>query len=226
MKLPRPRFLALGLLLVASLRAGSLESAFQAREVLGPDIWSRVLRLENDQAGRGSRYPAEFHGLVVAFEGILWLYTEHDGTQSLSQFSGRLAEDQVELTPLLRAVEPGLGQYEDVTDEPPELVPDEVPPFACFLASVARWQQLQREAEPPERARLLAYYPRGERQGHMVLEYWRDGRRYVYDPDRPGEAREMSPRLPDDPLKVARALFGPGDRNRPVRAMYLELDGA
>jgi hypothetical protein len=226
MTLPRSWFRALGFLLVmSSIHAGTRETAFQARGMLGTGIWSRVVRLENDKAGPGSRYPAEFHGLVVAFEGMLWLYTEFDGTQTLSLYSGRLEQDQADIGPLLRAIEPGLGRYEDVTEQAPEQVSQTAPPYACFLASVARWQQLRREPVPPTRARLLAYYPRGERQGHMVLEYWRDGRRYVFDPDRPGDEREMPARLAEDPLKVARALFRRGDRNRPVRAMHLDLGG-
>jgi hypothetical protein len=223
MTLPHARFLAFGLLMVVSLQAGTRETAFQARAMLGPDIWSRVLRIENQNAGRVSRYPVEFHGLVVAFEGILWLYTEFDGTQTLSLYSGRLAEDQADIGPLLRAIEPGLERFVDVTDRPPEQVSATTPPYACFLASVVRWQKLRQDPVPPSRARLLAYYPLGERQGHMVLEYWRGGRRYVFDPDRPGEEREMSRWLAEDPLKVAQALFLPGDRKRPVRASHLEL---
>lgn len=225
MKLPHLRFLTLGLLLIGSLRAGTLETAFQARAMLGPDIWSRVLRIENETPGPGSRYPAVFHGLVVAFEGRLWLYTEIDGTQTLSLYAGQLEKDQADLGPLLRAVEPGLGRFEDVSDQRPFAVLAVPPPRHCFLASVARWQRLQREANPPTRARLLAYYLPGVREGHMVLEYWRDGRRYVFDPDRPGEERMISRRLAEDPLKVARALtrrIG----YRPVRAMHLDLGGA
>jgi hypothetical protein len=224
MTLSRSWFLALGfLLVVSSLQAGTRDTAFQARAMLGSGIWSRVVRLENAKAGPGSRYPSEFHALVVAFEGILWLYTEFDGTQTLSRYSGRLEQDQADIGPLLREIEPGLGQYEDVTDRAPEQIPQAAPPYACFLASVARWQQLRNDAVPPTRARLLAYYPRGERQGHMVLEYWRDGKRYVFDPDRPNHEREMSTRLADDPLRVAQALYRPDDRKRPVRASHLEL---
>lgn len=225
MKLLRLGLLAFGLLLVASLHAGTRETAFQAQAMLGLGVWSRVLLIENENVGRGSRYPAEFHGLVVAFEGILWLYTEFDGTQTLSLYGGRLAADQADLAPLLRAVEPGLGRFEEVTESPPVKLGEESPPYACFLASVARWQQLQREPVPPTRARLLAYYPRDERQGYMVLEYWREGRRFVFDPDSPGADRVMSLRLGEDPLKVARALFRSGDRNRPVRVRHLDLGG-
>ena len=66
MKPPRSRLLALGLLLAATLHAGSRETAFRARAMLGPDVWARVLRIENERPGRDSRYPAEFHGLKVA----------------------------------------------------------------------------------------------------------------------------------------------------------------
>jgi hypothetical protein len=119
-----------------------------------------------------------------------------------------------------------LGRFEDVTDQSPASPPAGAPPYACFLAAVARWQQLQREPVPPTRARLLAFYPRAERQGHMVLEYWRDGRRCVFDPEKPSAERELSPGLAEDPLRVAQSLFAPGDRKRPVRAMHLDLGGA
>ncbi|HEY8993242.1 MAG TPA: hypothetical protein VIM71_01040 [Lacunisphaera sp.] len=89
---------------------------------------------------------------------------------------------------------------------------------------MARWQQLQREPIPPSRARLLAYYLPAGRQGHMVLEYWREGRRYVFDPERPGNEHELSLRLAEDPLKVAQALFSPWDLKIPARAVRLELD--
>ncbi len=225
---PRLRFLLPALLLVsvAYLRANSLESALQARAMLGPEMWSRVLRIENDQPGRHSRYPAEFHALVVAFEDILWLYTEFDGTQTLSRCAGRVEQDRANLAPLLQAIEPGLTRFEDVTDALPVVVPAQPPPYGCFPAAVARWQQLRQETNPPERARLIAFYPERQRQGHVVLEYWRDGRRYVFDSNHPGADREISPRLAEDPLKVARSLFRPGERDRPARAMHLELDAA
>ena len=73
---------------------------------------------------------------------------------------------------------------------------------------------------------MLAYYPERQRQGHMVLEYWQAGRRYVFDPEHPAADREIAAHLDEDPLRVARALFRPGDRNRPARAMHLELGGA
>ena len=226
MKLSCPRLLALGLMLVSSLSAGTRETAFQARALLGPGVWSRVLRIENDRAGRDSRYPAEFHGLVVAFEGFLWLYTELDGTQTFSLYRGRLAADQADPGPLLRAIEPGLARFEDVTDRPPALLPAGRPPRSCFLAAVVRWRQLQGEPVAPTRARMIAYYQRTKTDGHMVLEFWRGGRRYVFDPDQPAADHELPGRLAEDPLKVARSLYRPGAGNGPVRATHFDLGRA
>jgi hypothetical protein len=213
-------------MLAASLHAGTRETAFQARALLGPGIWSRVLHIENENVGPGSRYPAEFYGLMVAFEGSLWLYTELDGTQTLSLYAGRLAADQVNPGPLLRAVEPGLVRFADVTAHQPARLPAGALPRACFIAAVAHWSQLQRMPVPPTRARLLAYYSPATRQGHMVLEYWRAGRRYIFDPDTPAAELRLARGLPDDPLEVARTVARAGRQKLPDRAMHFELHAA
>lgn len=223
MRTPRLGFLLLGILLTPALWAGSLESALQARAMLGPETWSRVLRIENPGAGPGSRYPAEFHALVVEFQGVLWLYTEWDGTQTLSLYAGRLAADKTGLGPLLRAIEPGWERFEDVTDRLAAAPPPGLPPNHCFLASVRHWEQLRAGPEPPQEGRLLAYYPKDRRMGHMVLEYRRDGRRFVFDPDRPERDRELPGRLGEDPLQVAQALVRTGGPAKPARAMQLAL---
>ena len=223
MEMLRLRFLLPLLVITAALHGGSRESAFQGRALLDDGIWSRVIRIHNERAGPGSRYPAEFHGLVVAFEGILWLYTEYDGTQTLSLRAGRLAEDQANLGPLLQAIEPGLTRFEDVTTKPPRRVANRPPPYPCFLASVARWRQLQREENPPQRARLVAYYVKGQQQGHMVLQYWRDGERYIFDPEKPDQEFALAPHVGETPLAVAQAVFSSGTHGAPVRASHLDL---
>ena len=42
----------------------SLEAARRAQVALGPDVWSQVIRIENE--ARVSRYPRELHALVLA----------------------------------------------------------------------------------------------------------------------------------------------------------------
>lgn len=219
----RPRFFLLLLMLSAPLFGGSRESALEARAMLGEGVWSRVIRITNERAGSASRYPREFHGLVVAFEGILWLYTEFDGTQTLSQRAGQLEQDRANLGSLLRAIEPGLTSFTDVTALAPPVLSSKPPPYPCFLSCVARWRMLQREKNPPERARLIAYYVAAQRQGHMVLQYWRNGERYVYDPEKPHEEQRLAHRVGEAPLAVAKAVFSYPQYSGPVRASHLDL---
>jgi hypothetical protein len=135
-------------------------------------------------------------------------------------------EDRANLLPLLQAIDPGLRGFEDVTDRRPFGILARPPPYHCFPAAVAHWQKLRHEDNPPTRARLLAIYPAGQRQGHMVLEYWREGRRYVFDPEYPDKDRELAVGLAEEPLKVARALYRLDPKLTPERAMHLDLDGA
>lgn len=226
MKLLRLRLVFLALLLPVVVAAGSRETAFQAQAMLGPEVWSRVLRIENERPGSGSLYPAEFFALLVEFEGILWLYSEFDGTQSLSRQVGSTERDRADLGPLLREVEPGLVKFEEVTGPPTKGLRAGPPPQHCFLSSVARWEELRRGTNPPTRARLLAFYDEGGRRGHMVLEYWQKGRRFIFDCEYPAGERELSRRLSDDPLRVARVLYRKDPRRNPARAAHLKLEGA
>lgn len=203
--------------------ADSRETAWQARTIVGDGVWSRVLHIENERAGRKSPYPADFHALVVAFEDILWFYTEFDGTQTLSRYRGRVATDQNDLGPLLRAIDPGLTHFTDVTDQPPSRIARGLPPQPCFLACVAHWLELQRSAHPPTQARLVAGYLKPQPIGHMMLEYRQGGRRFLYDPDYALTAWEIPHSVGTDPLDVASAMFEERRLMRPVRAMQLEL---
>lgn len=220
-----PRFCAVGLalFLAAAARAASPDTVLRARALIGPEIPARVVRIENRATGP-SRYPSEFYGLVIPFADILWLYTEFDGTQNLSVRRGRLAEDNARLGELLQAVEPGLAGFADVADPSRAPAgPPALPPNGCFLACLVRWQQLQREPDPPRRARLIACYPPDETRGHMLLEFWRQGRRYVYDPDRPGQLRRLPRRVGEDALAVAAAVVESRWAVRPVKATPVEL---
>jgi len=185
MKRTLPSLVGLMLLAVTPLFAGSRESAFLAQDILGPDIWSRVVRLERVQL-EGDRRPEELYGLVVAFADILWFYNEYDGTQNLSSHRGRLSADKANLAALLREVDPAMIRFTEETERPPPAAMPDAVPNACFLSCLRHWEMLQHSDSPPKRVRLIACFPPGSpTNGHMILEYRRGFRRFVFDPDRP-----------------------------------------
>jgi len=208
MKHPFPSLVGL-LLVVTPLFAGSRESAFLAQDILGPDIWSRVVRLEREPL-EGDRRPAELHGLVIAFADILWYYNEYDGTQNLSSRRGQLSSDKANLAALLREIDPAMIRFTEETERPPATVMPDVVPNACFLSCLRHWEMLQRSAKPPKRIRLIACFPPGSpTNGHMILEYRRGLRRFVFDPDRPTLQITIPFWVSGNPLTTAtRALGG------------------
>jgi len=211
------------LLVVAPLFAGSRESAFLAQRFLGPDVWSRVVRIESLPV-EGSRYPAEFHGLVIAFADILWLYTEYDGTQNLSFRRGQLAADQANLDVLLRAVHPTMIRCTEETAAP---APYELPaalPNACFVACLKHWATLQQAGRAPKQVRLIACFPPDSDVGHMILEYRRGLRRFVFDPDRPDQRIAIPFWISDSPLAIASRALQERWPTPPGRATPVDLE--
>lgn len=209
-----------------TLRADSLASAQSARALLGPDVWSRIVRIENDNPA--GRYPARLHALVFEFDGRLWFYTDTDGTQSFSLHAGRLAEEKADFGPLLRDIEDGFVRHEDVTDRQPTVrfaSAEKELRNGCFIEALAYFLRRCETGRPPEHARLLTYYMRSRqgRRGHTVLVYREHGRDWMFDPFDLGAPRRL-PRLPDDdPMTVARAVFPANSHRRPVKAVYLNL---
>lgn len=199
----------------------SFADARQAQAKLGPEIWSEVIRIEN--GARLSRYPSSLHALVFEVAGILWIYTDGEGTQSLSRYVGRVAEEKADLGPLLRAIEPGFARW--------TVVPDSVPAPAprrgdlrngCFIESLAALRERRERGEVIANARLLSYYfyPDVGRPGHTVLAYGTGHGVEVVDPLAAIRAREFPPVLADDPLSLAQALAG----RDVARARWLPLD--
>jgi hypothetical protein len=159
-----------------------LSSAYAARALLGPTVWSRVVRIDNTESPREFRrspYPREVHGLVFELSGILWFYSDSNGTQSLSRRIGSLDIDKADPGALFLAIDRGFTRWSWVDDGPAtsRQTPG-APPNACFIESVAAL--FRRVAAGGEAAapRLLSYYvdtPSGWR-GHTVLVYRdRDG---------------------------------------------------
>jgi hypothetical protein len=131
-----------------------------------------VLRIDN--TGRHSRYPATVYATVFEFAGILWFYTDTDGTQSLSLYRDQLDREKADLRSLLRAIDPGFGAFEEVPDAG-QRTGGARPALAngCFIDSVAALEARLLEGERITRAALLCYYPREGTAlpGHTILAY-------------------------------------------------------
>ena len=227
------RLLHAGLLLLSAAvaLAGPTAPVRVARALLGPEVWSRVLRIEHRRPDPG--HPAVFEALAFAVEDRLWLYNPGEGTQSLSLYAGRLRRDEDDPTPLVREIMPDLIRCVDVTTDGADPRLGAVPgrpaagreaqlPFGCFIQCVLRLHALQSGDFPPDKAEILAYYVDTSvvRGGHAVLVYRRDSRTFVYDPDGGDRPTRLADPQPAAPLALARAICRWGT---PVKAQVLAL---
>ncbi len=209
-----PLLLALFLLVAAASPGAdlSLLHVRRAQKLLGPEVWSEVIRVEN--TARRSHYPRTVHALVFELAGLLWFYTDTDGTQSFSLHRGRLAEEKADYAPLLRDIEPGFVRWSVVVDGAEnfeEQAPGAALPNGCFIESYAALRRLVAVGATVAEPRLLSYYGKSaqERQGHTVLAYSVPGHVVVIDPLRPDVKRDFPATLAADPKGLARALEGP-----------------
>ncbi len=200
--------LLLVLLFSGSLANASVDTARQARAELGLGIWARVLRIENNNSR--SHYPATVYATVFEFAGLLWFYTETDGTQSFSLHRGRLDEEKADFLPLLRDIDPGFTAFEVLPDAAPQASSARRPlPNGCFIDSVAALQTRLARGERVNSAALLSYYIEngGRLHGHTVLACETPAGLVVID-----AAQGSSPQpvwhgsLASEPLQVARAV--------------------
>jgi hypothetical protein len=191
----------------------SLRNARRAQALLGPMVWSQIIQIEN--TAQNSPYPGKLHALVFELEGLLWFYSDADGTQSFSLHRGRLAEEKADFAPLLREIDPGFIRWSAVpTGSTANLAASSEGDLrnGCFIESYAILRRLVARGEPVTEPRLLSYYARvgGQSRGHTVLTYSVYGYVVVIDPLRPDKQRGFSPRLAETPRQLARALLGPG----------------
>lgn len=190
----------------------SLVHARRAQALLGPETWSQIIRVEN--RARASAYPATLHALVFELAGVLWFYTDVDGTQSFSLHRGRLAEEKADFAPLLRDIEPGFVRWTVVEADwavTAGVDAKEMIPNGCFIESYAALRVLLARGEAVAEPRLLSYYAKTafRRGGHTVLAYSVPGRVVVFDPLRPAAALQFPADWGDDPRRLARAVQGP-----------------
>ena len=221
------RALALVLLLCAMQPAArasvtppdGLADAAAARALLGDLGWVRVARIENSGAhswNRRSPYPRVVYATVFELSGILWFYTDTDGTQSLSLTRNTVARDEAAPGPLFRAIDPGFAAWSWVGER--ELAGRAIarrPPNACFVESVSfllRRMMSGQETRSPE---LLSYYvdtPFG-RLGHTVLVFSTARGIQAADPEVSASPVEIPPWVGAEPGALSAYL-----RGRPVSA--------
>lgn len=205
-----PRLLFLSLLLTSVLRAqSSLEHARRAQLMLGEGAWSQLLRIENET--RFSRYARTVYALVFELQGLLWFYTDADGTQSFSLHHNDLEAEKADFGPLLRDIERGFTRWTVLGEaELARVKPGEYLPNGCFIECLALWRERARHGEGVDEPRLLSFYgdPALRRTGHTVLAF-RDGEPVkLIDPKRPEKVISVPGKFAADPVELARTVGG------------------
>ena len=204
----RLAFLASLLAAATSLAADrTLAEVWQARDLLGPDTWTRVVRIEN--ARPSVRYPRILHALVFEFAGILWFYTPREGTQSFSLHVNRLEAEKADFAPLLQDIDPGFRRWTVLPErERSTEVSTPAPGNTCFIESIVAIRELVACGAPVQRPRLLSYYSRTRQgvRGHTVALFEIGEKMVVVDRTNPrGKIQVVTPGL-EDALAIAKAI--------------------
>jgi hypothetical protein len=210
-----------------------LSDALAARSMLGADTWARVVRIDSSRPHdilRRGPYPRTVYALVFELSGILWFYTDVDGTQSLSLTLNTVDRDRADPGPLFRAIDPGFTRWTWV-DAPrlPGGPPIRRPRNACFVESVAELNRRIASGGEAASPMLLSYYvdTPGGRLGHTVLLFRTSAGLTAIDADDsdraipiPGDlgadARALSAYLRGGPVAAARTIPIAGPRKPPA----------
>lgn len=200
----------------------SLQPARHAQALLGREVWSTLLRIEN--RAPSTRYPRIVHALVFELADILWFYDAAHGTQSFSLHRGRLAEEKADFAPLLRDIDAGFVRWTEVPAGMEHSPTRGSLPNGCFIESIAALRDRLASGEAISRPQLLSYYltHRGVLTGHTVLAYETNGRIAVIDPARGGAPLQFPTPLAGNALQLARAVAG----NDVATARWVPLEPA
>ncbi len=185
----------------AATTPSNLEAVNGARMLLGRDAWSRALEIEN--TGVTSLYPKTTYALVFEFNDILWFYTPHDGTQSLTLYSNQLEHDKTHLQPMLTEIHRGFTRFRELPESTEDVAIGKIP-NGCFIESVVAARELFATGEPVLRAGVLLYYAKGQsRQGHAVLAYETEKGVFIDDSERARPERVRG-KWSERPIEIAR----------------------
>ncbi|MBP7141959.1 MAG: hypothetical protein KBA71_08630 [Opitutaceae bacterium] len=211
--------LLVALIARAATTPSNLEAVNGARMLLGRDVWSLVLEIEN--TGATSLYPKTTYALVFEFNDMLWFYTPHDGTQSLTLYANQLEHDKTHLQPMLTEIHRGFSSFREL----PESAADSaaaVLPNGCFIESVVAARELFATGQRVFRAGVLLYYAKGQtRQGHAVLAYETEAGVFIDDSER-ARPEKVKGKWSERPLEIARR-HEPGLRRALVTAKLVPI---
>jgi hypothetical protein len=191
-----------------------LDDAIAARSMLGGETWARLVRIDSSRSSalwKRGPYPRILYALVFELSGILWFYTDVDGTQSLSLTRGTVARDEADPGPLFRSIDPGFTSWSWVDAPQGPRKPSSLKPRnACFVESVAALNRRITAGGETAAPSLLFYYvdtPEG-RLGHTVLLFGTSGGRFAVDEDNSDKPVLLPPDLGREPLAVSAYLRG------------------
>lgn len=213
--------LALLFFFAAGLRADdSLVHARRAQARLGSEVWARVVRVQNES--RFNKYPRSFYALVFELGGILWFYTDTDGTQSFSLHRGALEQEKADFGPGLRDIHPAFTGWTIVPDDGLPVAPGSLP-NGCLVECVALLRTRAARDEAVGRSMLLTYYVRRRSglYGHTVLALPKPGGLEVIDPLDPERPVVLPGANATNALLLARRIRG--DDVTQARILPVEL---
>jgi hypothetical protein len=182
--------------------------------MLGGETWARLVRIDSSRPAavwKRGPYPKTLYALVFELSGILWFYTDVDGTQSLSLTRGTVARDEADPGPLFRSIDPGFTAWSWVeAPAGPRKPSSPKPRNGCFVESVAALNRRMAAGGETATPSLLFYYvdtPEG-RLGHTVLLFGTSAGHFAVDADASETPVLLPPDLGRDPLAVSAYLRG------------------
>jgi hypothetical protein len=163
--------------------ADGLSDAVAARRLLGPDVWSRIARIENAPAHgleRRTPYPPTVYALVFEMSDILWFYCDADGPQSLSR---------------------RYGSVEAAAHAPPN---------ACFIECIAELRRRSQLGKQTGLPRIFFVYedtPTG-RLGHTLLVFQSGYGLSAIDPDFSSTPKQIPARVGTEVRAISSYVIG------------------
>jgi hypothetical protein len=146
---------------------------------------------------------------VFELSGILWFYSDVDGTQSLSVTLGTAEADKLNPGPLFKAICAGFASWEwaDGPGQTPGASGAQ-PPNNCFIECLAILRQRTALGADLHNSRLLFYYVGATpgRAGHTVLLFDCDRGLTAVDPDQPDRDIRIPAFVCADLRSIARYL--------------------